>query len=57
MNILEKFYSKPNQRRKFLEDYATKIGLDPLNPEHWYTISREHFYTTKVHYKYQQIET
>jgi len=29
------FWNDPNNRRKFLEDYAREKGFDPLVPENW----------------------
>jgi hypothetical protein len=31
-----KFWSKPNNYRQFLDDFAAKRGIDPLQPQNWY---------------------
>lgn len=37
-----------NNQREFLENYAKKLGLDPLVPDTWYSVSRDHLLSVKV---------
>lgn len=36
------------KRRKFFENYAKEHSFDALNPEHWYSHSRDSLLSTKV---------
>lgn len=36
--LLDNFWARSENRRKFLEDIARKHDMDPKNPETWYTI-------------------
>lgn len=40
--------SSINARRRVLEDYAHENGIDPLNPDDWYTQSKIRLQNDKV---------
>eukprot|EP00026_Physarum_polycephalum_P001914 Phypoly_transcript_01917.p1 GENE.Phypoly_transcript_01917~~Phypoly_transcript_01917.p1 ORF type:complete len:811 (+),score=69.95 Phypoly_transcript_01917:211-2643(+) len=35
--LRQNYWTNPLNRRKFFESYAKLNGIDPLNPEHWYS--------------------
>jgi hypothetical protein len=36
-------WTKPENRRKRMEDFAKEKGFDPLIPENWYSVERKDF--------------
>jgi hypothetical protein len=46
--ITEGYWNSEKNRRTFLDNFAAKRNLDPLNPETWYPIEKSHLLDEKV---------
>jgi hypothetical protein len=44
----ENYWQNGENRKRFFEIFAHEHGFDPLNPECWYEITRDHIKKTKV---------
>jgi hypothetical protein len=42
------YWSRPENRRDFLLDFAKERGFDPYKPENWDNITRSDFYEKEV---------
>lgn len=48
--MIEHFWSIPNNRRKFFDIIAQRLGFDPLIPENWYSFDKSEVNNEKVIY-------
>jgi hypothetical protein len=45
---IEKYWNVQDNRRNYFNDYARKIGFDPLIPTNWYSVSAHSILSEKV---------
>jgi hypothetical protein len=53
---IDNMWLNVENRRNFFIKYANSRGFDPLNPENWYTQTREAIMEAKVHEKKRRSE-
>jgi hypothetical protein len=45
---LGNYWTEEDNQKTFFEDAAKELGLDPLIPEHWYSLEKSDFLPFKV---------